>query len=277
MRNTATPPHAPVITLLTDFGLRDPYVGIMKGVILSICKNARIVDIGHHIPPQDIVQGSMALQSAYRFFPEGTLHLCVVDPEVGSDRSIVAVETARYIFLAPDNGLLWPILETEKTRTIVKVSNQTYYRHPVSRTFHGRDIFAPIAAHIACGVRLTELGPVLKKSDLTVLTLPQTVISDDNRLYGMITGIDRFGNLTTNLKLEAIYQLTGSPDTIPVILVGDKRINGISTSYSSVARQQPLAVIGSSGYLEIAVNCGNAQNHFEMQVGDAVQVCVDPG
>ena len=266
-----------VITLLTDFGLEDPFVGIMKGVILSICENVRIVDIGHHIPPQDIVQGSMALQSAYRFFPEGTLHLCVVDPEVGSDRSIVAVETARYIFLAPDNGLLWPILETERARTIVKVTNQTYYRHPVSRTFHGRDIFAPIAAHIACGVRLTELGPVLEKSDLAVLTLPQPVTSDDNRLLGVIIGIDRFGNLMTNLKPDAINQVTGSPELIPVIQVGDKRIYGVSTSYSSVARQQPLAVIGSNGYLEIAVNCGNAQNYFGMQIGDAVQVCVDPG
>lgn len=263
-----------IITLLTDFGLRDPYVAAMKGVILSINSHTWIVDITHQIRPQDIRQASIALQNAYRFFPAGTLHICVVDPGVGSNRSIVAVQTAHYIFLAPDNGLLWPILEAEKTYKIVKITNSQYYRNPVSRTFHGRDIFAPVGAHIANGIALDDLGPAMDKDALTAMRLPRPVLSADNRLCGTITAIDRFGNLSTNLKPVAISKLTGSQKIRPIVQIGANRIDGLSPSYNSVARHHPLAIIGSDGFLEIAVNCGNAQQQFGTKIGDTVQVYI---
>ena len=261
-----------VISLLTDFGLQDPYVGIMKGVILSIHPEAKIVDISHQIQPQDVAQAALILQSAYRFFPDGTIHICVVDPGVGSGRSIVAVQTDRFRFLSPDNGLLGPLLSRERCESVVRVSNPDYTLKTISRTFHGRDIFAPAGAHLARGVAIENLGPPINPKDLLRLSLPEPVYTSDGTLTGTILTIDHFGNLISNITLEDIDKLIGSQTDKLIVSLGRHAIHGLSASYSNVATHHPLAIIGSHGYLEIAVNSGNARQFFQVNHGDPVKL-----
>jgi S-adenosylmethionine hydrolase len=261
-----------VITLLTDFGLQDPYVGIMKGVILSIQGDARIVDVTHQIPPQDVVQASLYLQSAYRFFPTGSVHICVVDPGVGSDRSIIAAETERFKFLAPDNGLLPPVLANEGIKIIVRVENPKYTLQPVSRTFHGRDIFAPVGARLAAGLALQELGPSIDVKKMVEPAIPEPVFKTPETLCGTILAVDHFGNLITNVKPADIEQLRSMPENDIRVDLAGRFIDGLAESYDSVAKERPLAIIGSLGYMEIAVNCGNAMLYFNLKKGDPVRL-----
>jgi S-adenosylmethionine hydrolase len=188
-----------IITLLTDFGLDDEYVGVMKGVILSINPAAVIVDITHRVEPQGILQAAFLIRSAWRFFPERTIHVIVVDPGVGGSREILAYESNRQVFIAPDNGVLTLLLDETAADKAVCVRNSDYFLKPVSRTFHGRDVFAPVAAHLSRGTALTELGPAQDLKKILRLKVPKAFIDAAGAIVGSIVSIDRFGNLITNI------------------------------------------------------------------------------
>ncbi len=267
----------PIITLLTDFGLEDEYVGIMKGVILSINPSAAIVDITHQVSPQDIIDAAYRIKSYYKYFPEKTLHLVVVDPGVGSCRPVLAAKIDGHYFLAPDNGILTPLLDNGYIDNLVFVENADYFLDSVSQTFHGRDIFAPVAAHISKGVEIMKLGrPASIKSPVR-LSLKKPFITDKNELSGIIISIDRFGNLITNIDCEILKKI--KPRTCDSeknekikFIIGDRTITGLSKSYNSVAPKTPLAIIGSRGYLEIAVNCGSAKDFFHASRYDIIKI-----
>lgn len=190
--------HQPcVITLMTDFGDQDAYVGIMKGVITEVNPRANIIDICHSIPPQDIFKGAYLLYTSYKYFPKGTIHVAVVDPGVGSKRNIVCVETRNYLFLTPDNGILGFIIQEERPKRIIRVTNNNYFLPAPSNTFHGRDVFAPVAAHLSLGIKPKQLGNATKQ--LEHLSIPQPVRKNTRQLEGQIISIDHFGNLVTNI------------------------------------------------------------------------------
>ena len=197
----------PVITLLTDFGLEDEYVGLMKGVVLSLCPAARIVDISHHVAPQDVRGGAFMLRSTYRYFPSQTIHLAIVDPGVGSSRSIVAIRTRDQVFLAPDNGILTFILEEQRIEQAVGVDNPQQVLTPISRTFHGRDVFAPVAARLACGIDFASLGSRMEPRELVRLPLRPAGIDKNGNLVGSVIHIDRFGNLVTDIHQPLVNDL----------------------------------------------------------------------
>ncbi|MDY6790166.1 MAG: SAM-dependent chlorinase/fluorinase [Thermodesulfobacteriota bacterium] len=262
-----------IITLTTDFGTSDEYAGIMKGVILSLNPSAVIVDITHHINPQDLLQAAYTIFAAYRYFPPGTVHVVVVDPTVGSDRKIIALEIADHTFLAPDNGVLTLLFYQGDIESIYRIDNASYFLDPVSRTFHGRDIFAPVAAHLAMGVSLKKLGTPVAQKKIICLSIPQPYLADNGELVGSIVSIDCFGNLITDIQLSDLEKMdkrvTGKK---LCIMVGREKIIGLSENYSSVVAGHPLAIIGSREYLEISVNGGNAANYFMMEKGDSVRI-----
>lgn len=249
-----------VITLLSDFGLDDEFVGVMKGVILTINPQARIVDITHGIAPQDLVSAAYCVRSAFRYFPKGTVHVVVVDPGVGSSRAIVAVQLQGHTFLAPDNGVLTLVLDEYRADGIVRITNERLFLHPVSRTFHGRDIMAPVAGHLSRGIAMEQLGPGVSAEDLQRLPLVPARFKADGTLEGQVALIDRFGNLITNIDSEKVTNLAvKSGDRGIAIRIGQHRIEGLSQSYADVPPGTPLAIVGSKGYLEIAINCGRAE------------------
>ena len=262
-----------IITLLTDFGLEDAYVGIMKGVVLSVNPSAAIVDLTHQIESFDLNQAAFIIKSSYRYFPEGSVHVVVVDPGVGSQRAIIALKMNGHIFLAPDNGVLTLVIDEGDIETIVRVENPDYFLKPVSQTFHGRDIFAKVGAHLSLGADLEQLGRPVTKKELMRLSIPEPLISEENELVGVIVFIDSFGNCITNIDLNCLesFYHTDSGKRLQVI-IGQQKLDGLSENYESVRQQRPLAIIGSFGYLEIAVSCGSAQRYFEAQNGDRVRV-----
>jgi S-adenosylmethionine hydrolase len=263
----------PIITILSDFGVDDEYVAVMKGVILSICPSVSIVDISHQIDPQDIAQAAYLIPATYRFYPKGTVHLVVVDPGVGSQRDILALDHAGHVFIAPDNGVLTLLMNREKSDTIVRIHNADYFLKPVSATFHGRDIFAPIGAHIVSGIGLEDLGTKIDIGDIVHLEDLNCRLSENGELVGKIISIDRFGNLITNIDSNSLARLRQNDAANRLqIRINTHVIFDLSDTYASAAPNSPLALIGSRNYLEIAVNCGSAKQHFKAQKGDAVRV-----
>ena len=252
-----------IVAVTTDFGLRDPYVGIMTGVMLGINPETRIVDVTHHVAPQDVAHGSFVLASAATVFPAGTVHLAVVDPGVGGKRRALAVRTSQQFFVAPDNGLLSDVLDKTDDFEAVELTNPEYFRQEVSHTFHGRDIFAPVAAHLSRGVRLSELGSVV--SDPIRLRSPQPVAKDDG-IEGRVRFIDHFGNIVTNISGSMIS------DPHAEIALGEVRIEGLAHAYETAAEGRPLAIINSYGLLEIAVRGGNAAARLGARRGTHVNV-----
>ncbi len=255
----------------------DEYVGSMKGVILSINPHATIIDISHHIDPHDIIGAAYVIDSVYQYFPTGAVHVVVVDPGVGSRRSILAVKKMGYTFLAPDNGVLTLILksgiEAGTIDAIVRVDNSRYFLETVSQTFHGRDIFAPVAAHISNGVSLSSLGESVNPNAPIRLDIPKPYISDKGELVGAVVSIDRFGNLITNIDYDSLNKLLKTASTKHVVIrMAKHTITGLSPSYASAGPHQPLVLFGSRGYLELAVNCGSAKDYFMADRGDAVIV-----
>ncbi len=262
-----------IITLITDFGTDDEYAGIMKGVILSINPSVNIIDVTHGIDPQDLIHAAYIIQYSYSYFPEGTVHVIVVDPTVGSDRSIISLEAMGHFFIAPDNGVLKFIIDEGNVDSIIHVNNARFFLEPVSRTFHGRDIFAPVSAHLSMGVQINELGTPLEQKNLADLSIPKPNFSDKGELTGLIVSIDRFGNLITNIDKAVIDKFYNSDMGKKLeIIVGRRKIRGLSPNYNSVKPNCPIAVIGSRRYLEIAVNCGSAKNHFMVEKGDTIRV-----
>jgi S-adenosylmethionine hydrolase len=260
-----------IITLLTDFGTKDAYAGIMKGVILSITPSAVIIDITHHIDSQDILQAAYVIKSSYRYFPQGTVHVMVVDPGVGSDRAIVALDMMGHIFLAPDNGVLTLVMDQGKINSIVRVENTNCFLNPVSRTFHGRDIFAPVAAHLCGGMNIKNLGPPLDPQHLIQLNIDKPRLSEKDRLVGTVVCFDGFGNCISNIDATHLKKLDvrGSGRLLE-IKIGKTSIKGLSPSYADTKPKQPLAIMGSFGYLEIALNQGNARRALGIEKGDPI-------
>ena len=266
----------PVITLLTDFGTHDAYVAIMKGVILKINPGANIVDITHWIDSQDVQQAAYAIGSSYRFFPSETVHVVVVDPGVGSCRAVVALRLEEQTFLAPDNGVLTPLLDKQPIEKIVKVENTDYFLNPVSRTFHGRDVFAPVGAHLSLGLSLDRLGTSIDSGALVRLDLVQPRLENGGRLSGTVIDIDRFGNLITNICWPFVKRHYPAADHNSLRLaIGGHRINCVSPTYSSVMPGKPLVLVGSRGFFEISVNQGNAARFFTARRGASVTVWMD--
>jgi S-adenosylmethionine hydrolase len=262
-----------VITLLTDFGTNDEYVGQMKGVILSLYPAATIVDITHQIDSQDITQAAFAIRCTYHYFPEGTVHLIVVDPGVGTDRDLLALQLKDHFFIAPDNGVLTLLLNEAEIASLVRMTNSNYYGAAVSRTFHGRDIIAPVGAHIAKGLELKALGPEIDVHGIVCLDGLRARRTDNGELRGEVVSIDHFGNLITNIDSEMLSaSLHAGRENKIQIKIGSNIISGLSETYASAGRKTPLALIGSRGYLEIAVNHGNAADLLKSKKGDGVQV-----
>jgi S-adenosylmethionine hydrolase len=256
-----------IITLTTDFGTNDWFVGSMKGVILGINPLAHVVDITHGIPAGDTRDGAFVLSEAYKCFPRGTVHVVVVDPGVGSPRPSILVETQDYFFIGPDNGVLSLALCRERIIEIRRVENEAYFRHPVSRTFHGRDVFTPVAAHLTRGIPMAEFGP--SAQDYVRLDWPEPTVSGEI-VHGEIVHIDRFGNGITNVSAQVLTEGETAPSTVTVRGVVTCPVK---TFYREVSEGQPLALAGSSGLVEIAVNNGNAAHVLGLKLGDSV-VCL---
>ena len=258
-----------LITLMTDFGTSDHYVGVMKGVMLNINQQVQIVDITHAIPPQDIHGAAFLIDSAYRYFPTGTIHVIVVDPGVGSERRAIVCRTETTYFVCPDNGILTHILHNEKHVHAIAVENSVYFLPQVSNTFHGRDIFAPVAAHLSRGVPIDELGsPVARTLQLPIPKLQVT----DKVVIGHIVWIDSFGNLVTNISHEIVDALEGR-DSV-VIHAGNTEIYYFNRSYAESTVGEPLAIVGSFNRLEISINQGNAAQTLGLKRGDTITVYV---
>jgi S-adenosyl-L-methionine hydrolase (adenosine-forming) len=251
-----------VITLLTDFGLEDPYVATVKGVLLTINPRARLVDLTHAVPPQDIRRAALLLETAWRYFPRGTVHLAIVDPGVGGTRRPIAVEAGGHFFVGPDNGLLGFCLDLRGARGVV-LTNSRYHRRFISRTFHGRDVFAPVAAHCARGVRLGAFGPALENP----VRLPAPRLRRvGRRVEGEVLSVDRFGNLLTNLRGR---ELPG-PASRGVLRIGDARVRGLVGTYSERPRRGLGAVVDSSGQVEVFVREGSARRRLGVGPGAPV-------
>jgi S-adenosylmethionine hydrolase len=244
----------------------------MKGVILSVNPKATIVDITHGIDPQDVIQAAYRIESAWKYFSPGTVHVVVIDPGVGSSRDIIALKHSGHIFIAPDNGVLTRLIETGGSDEAVWVENTGYFLDSVSRTFHGRDIFAPVSAHLTLGVEMSALGPPVDLDRLVHLSIPKPRRRKPGEIVGIVVNVDHFGNLMTNIDSDLIPSNYPESTEALEIQIGKNKIAGIATHYGSVEQGHPLAIIGSRGYLEIAVNRGNAAHRFNSNVGDTVYV-----
>ncbi len=258
------------ITFLTDFGTADPYVAAMKGAALSVNPDALLVDVSHEVPPHDVAAAAYLLAWTFRCFPPRTVHVAVVDPGVGSARRILAAEVQGQVLMAPDNGLLSVALAQWPPTRLVAVTNAAYFRHPVSMTFHGRDIFAPIAAHLTLGVDLGTMGrPV---SDPVPLEAAAPRRTSGTVLEGVVVHVDHFGNLITNISREHLAALDPGGDALLSVRVGDATIEGVHRAYAEVGLGRLLAVIGSAGLLEVSANRRSAADLLGVGRGTAVRV-----
>jgi S-adenosylmethionine hydrolase len=252
-----------IVALLTDFGSRDVFVGIMKGTMLSVDASVRCVDLTHAVPPQDVQTGAFELYSSYRYFPVGTVFCAVVDPGVGSERKPVAVETSRYRFVGPDNGLLFPAVNDDKIKRIVSIENEDIYQRPVATTFHGRDIFAPAAAHLAAGMELERLGPVQKS--LIRLDFPEQVQTAGGLKLTFLY-IDTFGNIVLNIRREDLNRfLTGRGFDLRI---GSLHITSLREHYTQAEMGELFLIDGSFGYLEISARDQSAADILNVEPGD---------
>ncbi len=258
-----------LITLTTDFGTTDWFVGTMKGVILRINPRAALVDISHYVPAGDVRAGALTLAASYRFFPAKTVHLVVVDPGVGSARAGLAIETEDYFFVGPDNGVLSWALNGQKVKAAYRLENKKLFLHPVSRTFHGRDIFAPAAAHLSVGVPYRALGP--RQFQWEQLQWPR-IRRQEGAVCGQVIYVDRFGNSITNLR-EGAYGLDSSREG--TCLAGRVRCP-LRSHYDAVPMGKPVAIWGSSGLLEVAVNGGSAAKRLGLKVGSPIRFLPKP-
>jgi len=257
----------PIIAMLTDFGTRDHYAGTIKGVMLTLCPDAVLVDISHEIPPHDILTGALELASSYRFFPHGTIFLVVVDPGVGSSRRGIAAEVGEYRFVAPDNGVLTAVFAETAPKRVVSLTERKYARPTISKTFEGRDRFAPAAAWLARGAEMTALGTAVR--DYVRIDIPQAS-EEDGRIVGRVLRVDRFGNLVTNISRAMVDRASARG---PIrISVGDHGVGALVETYAAAAPGSVCALFGSSDHLEIAENGGRAADRLVVGVGAVVEV-----
>ena len=257
-----------IITLTTDFGVIDPYVAMIKGVILSVNPGATIIDITHQVSAGSIMEGATIIKDTYPYFPPGTIHIGVIDPGVGSKRRPITVIADNHFFVGPDNGLFRPVMEKQKQVDIIHLSNKKYWSNRgVSPTFHGRDLFAPVAASLSQGTDPFLLGETIKNPTKIIFSVPTKKRGD---LAGEIRRIDHFGNLITNISKDDLRSFSGSAGII--IKTGSLTLNKVNNTYSDVPEKSPLALIGSSDFLEIAVHMGRADNYagHNFKTGDRV-------
>lgn len=247
------------ITLTTDFGLEDPYVGTMKGVILSVNPRATVVDLSHGIPSHDVMAGALALRTSYEYFPAQAIHVAVVDPGVGSRRRPILVLTSKCAFVGPDNGLFSFVLLRERPIGVIHLTEERYFRLPLSQTFHGRDIFAPVAAYLSLGTPPKRFGPLIK--DFATLAWPAPRRLADGTIRAEVLRVDKFGNLITNISADDLA-LSEVSESGLVIRLGEHRITRVLRSYAEAAPGEPFAIFGSSGLLEISVNQSSAAHQL---------------
>jgi hypothetical protein len=256
-----------VVTLLTDFGTQDHYVASMKGVILGINPGCTLIDISHEVSPHDIREGAWILANVYTTFPKRTIHLAVVDPGVGSARKPILLVTKNYFFVGPDNGLLSLAAKKDGVRKTIVLSNRSFFRPSVSTTFHGRDVFAPIAAHLSAGIPPELLGCRVRSWVKLDLGEPRRVKGD---LVGEISHIDAFGNIVTNVSQQV---LSGFAKKHPIVIfIGKREIRGLRKGYWEVRKGELLALIGSGDFLEISVREGDAQKVLKSRWSDRVRI-----
>ncbi len=271
-------PSQPVVAFLTDFGLRDGYVGVLKGVVLGIAPQAQLIDITHDIPPQDIATGAWVLGTSYRYFPLGTIYTCVVDPGVGSARRPIAVRTGNWLFVGPDNGLLSYVLAEQPIYEAVLLSNPAYHLPQVSATFQGRDLFAPVAAHLARGVVLGDLGTPLDPSSLSLLDL-RRASRQEGRIQAHIVYTDHFGNLITNIPASLVpdlfncvaLQLTFSSQKT---IVTERRPFFAENSSQDELAARPFIYVDSADYVGVAIQNGSAAATLGVRVGDSITLLI---
>jgi S-adenosylmethionine hydrolase len=257
-----------IVTLTTDFGLRDPYIAEMKAVILNLSSNVTILDISHGIDKFDIRMGAYVLASASSYFPAGTIHVAVVDPSVGSQRRSIMIETEQAFFIGPDNGILALACSKNTTRHIYEITNRKMMLPVVSGTFHGRDIFAPAAAYLANGVPSKEFGPEIHE-----IVRPEfaNLIQKRKALQGEVIYVDDFGNIVTNFHKQDL-NVRKTKGFIKINLGRETKELKFCRSYAEVEKQSPLVMIGSHGFLEIAVNEGNAAKKLGVKIGDSIAI-----
>lgn len=259
-----------IVTLLSDFGWADPYVAEMKGAILSIAPGTALVDITHDIEPGNVLAGAFALRQALPYFPAGTVHVVVVDPGVGTDRRILAAQYAGQAVVFPDNGVITLVDRDQPLEAIAAVVNERYFlRRDVSATFHGRDIMAPVAAHLVNGLPIGRLGP--HSEAFAALELPECERTGDGAVTGQVLHVDGFGNLISNIPAGLIRESLGGVAGLEV-LCGERPVGPILSAYAQAGPHQPLALINSMGLLEVAVNGGRACDDLAAAVGGLIRV-----
>ena len=259
---------ARVITLTTDFGIHDHYVGTMKGVMLGIHADLQIVDICNSVNSYDLLDGALTIAQAYAYFPAGTIHVVVVDPGVGTARRAIVADTGKHVFVAPDNGVLSLIYEREERLTVRHVTAEHYFLQPVSATFQGRDVFAPVAAHLSKGLKLEGFGEVI--TDYRRFSLPRPKAQGQRSVQGLVLKVDKFGNLVTNIRPEDVPQLTQAPEPAFHASVGKGEVRAFRTAFAEGAPGELFALVGSMGFVEIATNRGSAAQALAAGKGSEV-------
>lgn len=268
MKEVSEETNRPIV-LLSDFGLGYPFVGAMKGVIISINSAARVIDLTHDISPYNILQAAVILKSSCRFFPPETIFVAVVDPTVGSERKKLLIEAGGRFFVGPDNGIFWPVLKETPAERITLLENPGYFLNKVSGTFHGRDVFAPVAAWLSIGTDPAAFGPSTK--NIVELHVSEPSVSGDLTITGQVLFSDRFGNLTTNITEDLLARISQPTKKFrPFISVQNAKIEGLTTHYAQ--GKGPSALINSWGYLEIYLPLGNAAKDLGIDAGEPVRV-----
>jgi hypothetical protein len=268
-------PFHPVITITTDFGTNDHFVGAMKGVIVDIVPEAQIVDISHAVQPFDVLDGALTIAQAYSYFPNGTIHLVVVDPGVGTARRPILASSDGHHFVAPDNGVLSMVYAREERIHVRHITSEHYFRQPVSNTFHGRDIFAPVAAYLAKQVDSHKFGDEIE--DYVKFAAPRPKAVGENRIRGVVLKVDRFGNLVTNVSAADVPALFAAKTAPFKIAVGSREITDIRAAYGEGGPGEVFGILGSMGYLEIAANRAAAAQLTGAVKGSEVMISLGEG
>jgi len=268
-------PRRPIVTLITDFGSNDHYVGVVKGVILGINPEVQIVDVCHHVASYDVFDAAFTLAQSYRYFPSDTIHLVLVDPGVGTARRPLLARTIDYKFVAPDNGVLSLIYEREEGIEVRHITSQHYFLNPVSQTFHARDIFAPAVGWLSKGVEVDKFGEPI--SDYAKFSPPRPKRVDEQLIKGVALRVDKFGNIITNISPEDVPQLfTENPPPFKIV-INQQEITKLNLAYSMGKPSEVFAIVGSSGYLEICTNRGSAAKALNATRGMEVGVIIGAG
>ncbi len=273
MRNEDALANGPIVTLTTDFGHSDHFVGTMKGVILNIAPEAQIIDICHSVQAFDILDGALTITQAYSYFPSGTTHVVVVDPGVGSARRPLLMSTGKHYFVAPDNGVLSLIMDREEGVRVRHITGQHYFLQPVSSTFHARDVFAPVAGYLAKGIDSQKFGDEI--SDYVRFSAPKPKAAGDKTLRGVVLKVDRFGNLVTNFTPHDVPSLFHSPPARFKIVIGNREITQLHNAYADALPNELFGILGSMGYLEIASSRSSAAQLAGSGKGSEVHIVLE--